>query len=78
MLLEKMTHPNDIVYFITGSISNRWGVAAPKSSGDKRIRLGKNELHELRGVQFKKRFSAKFIKFSVKFRSLNVKIRKTS
>ena len=29
--------------------------------------LGKNKLHELRGVQFKKRFSAKFVKFFAKF-----------
>ena len=35
-------------------------------------RLGKNELLELCGVQFLKRFSAKFVKFSAKFESLNV------
>ena len=39
------------------------------------IRLGKNELHELRGVQFFKRFPAKYVKFSTKFGSLNVQIR---
>ena len=38
-------------------------------------RLEKNELHELCGVQFLKRFSAKFVKFSAKFGSLNVQIR---
>ena len=39
-------------------------------------RLGKNKLHELRGVQFLKRFSAKFVKFSAKCGSLNVQIRR--
>ena len=38
-------------------------------------RLGKRELHELRGVQLFKRFSAKFVNFSVKLESLNVQIR---
>ena len=38
-------------------------------------RPGKNELHELRGVQFFKWFSAKFVLFSAKFGSLNMQIR---
>ena len=38
-------------------------------------RLGKNELCELPGVQLFKIFSAKFVNFSTKFGSLNVKIR---
>ena len=42
------------------------------------FRLGKNKPHELGGVQFFKRFSAQFVKFSAKFGSLNVQIRKTS
>ena len=37
-------------------------------------RLGKNELQELCGVQLLKRFSAKLVKFSVKFGSLNMQI----
>ena len=40
------------------------------------IRLGKNKLLELRGVQLLKRFSAKFVLFSAKFGPLNVQIRK--
>ena len=35
----------------------------------------KEKLHELRRVKFLKRFSAKFVKFAVKFGSLNVQIR---
>ena len=38
-------------------------------------RLGKNELHDLRGVQLFFRFSAKFVNFSAKFESLNMQIR---
>ena len=36
--------------------------------------LEKNLLHELRGGQFLKRFSAKFVRFSAKFGSLNMQI----
>ena len=38
-------------------------------------RLGRNELHELCGVKFLKRFSVKFVIFSPKLGSLNVQIR---
>ena len=38
-------------------------------------RLEKNELHELHGVQLLKRFSAKFLIFSVKFASSNMQIK---
>ena len=44
-----------------------------KSAG----RLGKNELHELHGVQFLKRFSAKLINFSAKFEFLSVRLELT-
>ena len=38
-------------------------------------RLGKNEPNGLRGVEFYKRFSENFVKFSAKFGSINVQIR---
>ena len=42
--------------------------------GQVRLRLGKNKLHELRGVQFFKIFSAKFVKFSTKFGYLHTQM----
>ena len=39
------------------------------------LRLGKNELHELRGVQLLFRFSAKLLDYSVKFGFLDVQVR---
>ena len=38
-------------------------------------RLGKNKLHKLHGVNFFKRFSAKFVNFFAKFGCLNLHIR---
>ena len=40
-----------------------------------RCRLGKTELHELRGVQIYLRFSAKLEDFSAQFGFLDVKVR---
>ena len=41
----------------------------------KRSRLGKNKLHELRGVQLLKRFSAKLVDFSAKFGFFDVQVK---